>query len=312
MGSWLIMFILILLLILSTGMHLLIHWDIKKMTNQLEGIIENFGTNELVRTNTHHKTLNQLVTKINQLIHLFKQDQQYTEKRERELKQEITNISHDLRTPLTSIKGFSELLPDPSLSEEERKEFSAIILKKIDNLTIMVDSFYELSQMDSFDHQIIMEKQFLDQIVPETMLMFYDDFEKNELNVQLDESNVSPILADRKATGRIVTNIIQNALRYAKNYVTISLMEEEAYVTLSAVNDTDAENRPELHRLFDRTFKQDCGRTDGQLGLGLHIVKRLIDKQGGTVTADVQENEFRIYVSFKKWHDIERNADLTC
>src|SRR5690625_6003293 len=98
-------------------------------------------------------------TKINQLIHLFKQDQQYKDKQERELKQEITNLSHDLRTPLTSIKGFSELLTDPSLSAEEKKESLSIIQKKIDNLTMMVDLFYELSQMNSSDNKIIMALQ---------------------------------------------------------------------------------------------------------------------------------------------------------
>ena len=73
------------------------------------------------------------------------------ESREMELKQEITNISHDLRTPLTSIKGFSELLTDTSISEVKKKEFLAIIQKKIDNLTMIVDLFYELSQIDSSD-----------------------------------------------------------------------------------------------------------------------------------------------------------------
>src|SRR5690625_7018352 len=87
------------------------------MTNQLEEIIENFGTNELVRTNTHSKILNHFITKVNRLIQLFKEDQQHKEKGEKELKQEITNISHDLRTPLTSIKGFSELRSEEHTSE---------------------------------------------------------------------------------------------------------------------------------------------------------------------------------------------------
>lgn len=213
-SSWLIIIILVFLLIVSLGMLLLFYWDIRRMTKQLEEIIENFGTNELVRTNTHSSSLIRFITKINQLIHLFKQDQQHTQKREKQLKQEITNISHDLRTPLTSMKGFSELLHDPSLSEEEKKEFLAIIQKKIDNLTMMVDLFYELSHIDSSDNHMIMEQQFLDQIVIEAMLMFYDDIEKSKLRVHVDEVTVSPILADQKATNRIVTNIIQNALRY--------------------------------------------------------------------------------------------------
>ncbi len=300
-SNWLIITILIIPLTIVIGIILLFHWDIRRMTNQLDEIIENFGTNELVRTNTRSKTLNRFITKINQLIHLFKKDQQYMQMREVELKQEITNISHDLRTPLTSIKGFSELLTDASLSETEKEDFLAIIQKKIDNLTMTVDLFYELSQIDSLDNQMIIEQQFLDQIVIEAMLMFHDDFEKKQLKINMDEIHVAPILADQKATNRIMMNIIQNALRYAKSYVTIQLMEDEAYIKLVTINDVDAFDHTELERIFDRTFRLDTSRTSGQIGLGLHIVQRLINNQGGKVTANVQDDEFRIEVSFKKW-----------
>lgn len=300
-NSWLIIIILSFLLIVSIGMLLLFHWDMRRMTRQLEGIIKNFGTNELVRTNTHSKSLISFVKKINQLIHVFKQDQQKTQRKEKELKQEITNISHDLRTPLTSIKGFSELLADPSLSQAEKEEFLAIIQKKIDNLTMMVDLFYEFSQIDSLDKQLIMERQFLDQIIADAMLVFYNDFEKNQLKVHVDETAVSPVFADRKAANRIVTNIIHNALRYAKSYVTIYLIEEEEYVRLRAVNDMNEFDRTELHRIFDRTFRMDASRTGGQLGLGLHIVAQLISKQDGKAAADIHEDEFKIDVLFRKW-----------
>ena len=300
-SSWLIIIILIFLLIVSIGMFLLFHWDIRRMTKQLEEIIENFGTNELVRTNTHSKSLIRFITKINQLIHLFKQDQQQTQKREERLKKEITNISHDFRTPLTSMKGFSEMLHDPTLSEEERKEFLTIIQRKMDHLTMMVDLFYEFSQIDSTDKQLIMEQQFLDQIIVDAMLLFYNDFEKSQLKIHVDETPVSPIFADKKATNRIVTNIIQNSLRYARSYVTINLIEEKDYIRLRVVNDVDEFDRTELHRVFDRTFRMDTSRTGGQLGLGLHIVQQLINQQNGKVVADVHEDEFTIDVSFRKW-----------
>lgn len=271
------------------------------MTKQLEEISKNFGTNELVRTNTHNKNLARFAAKINQLIELFKRNQQSIERREMELKQEITNISHDLRTPLTSIKGFSELLTEPSISETDRKEFLDIIQKKIDNLIIIVDLFYELSQLDSSDKKLTLEKQFLDQIVVEIMLMFYDDFEKKQLTVEFDEGTVCPILADNKAIVRIVTNIIQNALTYAKSYLKISFVEEEKYIWLRAVNDVDKINVTELHRIFNRTYRLDSSRTGTHLGLGLHIVQQLVNKQEGRVVADVRGNEFIIEVSFKKW-----------
>ncbi|WP_240056661.1 sensor histidine kinase [Bacillus mesophilum] len=271
------------------------------MTRQLEDINEHFGTNELVRTNTHNKNLATFAAKINQLIHLYKQNQQSVERRELELRQEITNISHDLRTPITSIKGFSELLTDPSLSEEERKEFLTIIQKKIDNLTLIVDLFYELSQLHSSDKKLHMEKQLLDQTLVETMLLFYDDFEKKELKVDIKEASVSPILADQKATVRMITNIIHNALTYAKSHFTITLAEDEDYVVLKAVNDVDKMNSAELEMIFKRTFRLDQSRTGTHLGLGLHIVQELAEQQGGKVAAEVQENEFILSVYFKKW-----------
>lgn len=293
--------ILVFLLIVSVSRFLLLQWDVRRMTKQLEEISEHFGTNELLRTNTHNKYLARFADKINQLIILFKQNQQTFEKRELELKQEITNISHDLRTPLTSIKGFSELLSDPALSEEEKKEFLAIIQKKIDNLIMIVDLFYELSQLDSSDKKLIMEQQYLDQIVEETMLMFYEEFENKQLKVDLDENNVSPIFADRKAAVRIVTNIIQNALTYAKSYVTISLTEDDKYIWLRTANDMEETDISEPEQIFNRTFRLDSSRTDPQLGLGLHIVEQLVHKQGGEAVANVRENEFIIEVSFQKW-----------
>ena len=300
-SSWWIIMILVFLLIVAVCMLLLFHWDVKRMTKQLEKISGNCGTNELVRTNTHNKNLARFATKINQLIQLFKQNQQSVERREMELKQEITNISHDLRTPLTSIKGFSELLTDPSISEADRKEFLDIIQKKIDNLTMIVDLFYELSQLDSSDKKLTMEKQFLDQIVVETMLMFYEDFEKEQLEVQMDEGTIPAVLADNKATVRIVTNIVQNALTYAKSYLNISFVEEEDYIWLRAVNDVEKINAAKLQRIFNRTFRLDSSRTGTHIGLGLHIVQQLVNKQGGKAVANVHENEFMIEVSFRKW-----------
>lgn len=302
MNGWMILVVcMIPLLIISVGMLLLLHWDIKKMTQQLEGIIENFGTNELVRTNTHHQTLGQFAMKINQLIHVFKQNQQYQEKRETGLKQEITNISHDLRTPLTSIKGFSELVTDPAISEDEKRKYTKIIQTKIDTLTTQVDLFYELSSIDSLDNQLLMEKLFLDQLLSKKMLMFYADFEKSNLNVHFDELPETLILADEKAVERILINMIQNALRYAKANVTIEVVEEEKYIRLSAVNDVDAFNYAEIQHLFDRSFTMDTSRSSGQLGLGLHIVQQLVQKQGGKVSVDVNKDTFKIDVRFQKW-----------
>jgi len=276
------------------------------MTKQLERIIQHFGTNELLRTNTQNKTMNRFIMKINQLIRLYKKDQQKTEQREKKLKQEMTNISHDLRTPLTSLKGFSELLTDPKLSEAERNEFLHIVQRKIDHLTKTADLFYELSQINSLEHELNLEQLSLEQIVIETILMFYNEFEKRELTIYIDEKTVTPILADQKATERIIINIIQNALRYAKSYFSIDFVAEDEYVQLRAKNDVSEFDQTEVKRIFDRTYRVETSRTGDQLGLGLHIVQELIIKQGGKVAVDVQDNEFTINVYFRKIHSVDK------
>ena len=299
--SWLIILVLLLVLVVLGTMLLLMHWDIREMTKQLQDIHEHAGTNELVRTSTHNRSLSRFAAKINQLIHLSKQNQQAVEKRELELKQEITNISHDLRTPLTSIKGFSELLTDSSIPEAERKEYLAIIQKKIDHLTATVDLFYELSQLDSSDKKLLMEKQFLSQTVGETMLIFYDEFEKKQIRINFDERPISPVFADHQATVRIISNIMQNALTYAKSYLTVSFEEEEDYIWLRAANDVEGINGKELQKIFNRTYRLDPSRTGSRLGLGLHIVQQLVEKQGGKAAASVRDHEFVIEISFRKW-----------
>lgn len=300
MSSWLIIVILIIFLIIIFGLLILLYWDIKKMTKQLENIIQNFGTNELIRSNSQSKILTKFVMNINQLIQFFKREQQKMLKREKEIKQEITNISHDLRTPLTSIQGFTELLTDPNLTEEEKLEYIYIIQKKIDHLLMITDAFYEFSQIDSADKQLHLVQLELDQIVIETMLLYHEEFEKRNLTVYVGEGEIPPFIADRKASTRIVTNIIQNALRYAKSYFKIYFFEEEHYVYFRAINDVEQFNRQELNRIFDRTFRLDTSRASGHLGLGLHIVKRLIEIQAGKVTANIENDEFIIDVKFKK------------
>lgn len=301
MGSWLIIAILTGLLLILFSSYLLLQYDIRMMTKQLEGIVENFGTNEIVRTSTHNRSLSKFAANINKLISVFKQDQQRGGARELNLKQEITNISHDFRTPLTSMKGFSELLSDPTLAESEKKEYLAVVQKKIDHLIDIVDLFYELSQLNSFDQNMSIEKVNLNQTVIDVLLSFYDEFEKKQLKVHFEESEGLPILADQKAVSRIVANIIQNALTYSKSTVTIQVLEEGFYIRLQVTNDFESLDAAQVERIFDRTFRMDGSRSDGQLGLGLHIVRQLIGNLGGEAVADVDGDTFTLAVLFKKW-----------
>lgn len=301
MLSWLIIGILAVLLVFSLVALFLYRWDLKKMTEQLEEIIEHFGTNELVRTNISNKPLNRFVTRVNRLITLFKQDQQQSQKKTQELKQEITNISHDLRTPLTSIKGFSDLLMDGSLSADEKQEYLDIIQKKIDTLTMTVDLFYEISKLESADEQLMMARFSLEQVLVESVLAFHQDFEQREIQVSIDDKHLSELVwGDEKATKRIIINILQNALRYAKSCFTLNIVLEQNFLVLQAQNDTENFDVEKIDRIFDRSFTLDASRKDGQTGLGLYILRKLSEKQGGKAAAEYKDGNFVLKVWFPR------------
>ncbi|GKV69751.1 two-component sensor histidine kinase [Sporosarcina sp. NCCP-2716] len=302
MSGWLIAVVVVLagLLVAACSWVLVLQVELRKMTRQLDGIISNPGTNERVRTNTQSRPLSRFAAAVNRLIESSKQEQQQSRKAELDLKREITNISHDLRTPLTSIKGFSDLLSSSAVSPDEKAEYLSIVQKKIDHLVGTVDLFFELSQLDSLDSGPVLENVPLDQIIIDTMLTYHKAFEEKGFEVRMGRLTAAPALADRKAAGRIVVNIIQNALAYGKNYIAIELIEDAETMRLRAVNDTDAFDAEELERIFDRTYRVDPSRGGGQLGLGLHIVRQLAEKQGGSAAAWMEDEDFVIEVTWKK------------
>lgn len=291
---------LALISIYSISRLLLIRWDLQKMTAQLKNVNDNFGSNELVRTNTHQKQLSRFAAETNQLIHLYKENERYLERRENQLKEEITNISHDLRTPLTSIKGFSQLLLDDDIPNVEKEQYMAIIQGKIKLLTTQVDLFYELSSIDSADYKMNMEPVALDNIIEEKMLLFYDDFQKKGLEVRFATLPTSFILANEKAVERIIINIIQNALRYARTYFEVDIQEKDKYVCLRAKNDTTEITEADLSMIFNRSYQKDQSRRKGQLGLGLHILQQLLQKQGGEARAHLADDQFVLELYFYK------------
>lgn len=300
MNGWMVFSICLLVITgISITKLLILRWDMKKMAGQLKDVNEHFGSNELIRTNSHDQVTTEFAMEINQLIHLYKENERYLEKRETQLREEITNISHDLRTPLTSMKGFAQLLLE-DVPAANRKEYVDIILGKIDLLTNQVDLFYELSSIHSADYKLEMESVAINEVIEEKILLFYRDFQKQALDIQLSNMEEKYILANKEALERILLNILQNALRYATSYFHVRLQEEENYLSLYAENDTTELTEQDIAAIFNRSYRKDESREGGQLGLGLHIVKQLIEKQGGEVSAQLHDEKFILQLKFYK------------
>ncbi|SQC02245.1 sensor histidine kinase [Clostridium tetanomorphum] len=252
--------------------------QIKSLINQLTDINEN-KTHSKLTIGLLNKKIEKLTLKINEIIQLKKQSEGSKIKLERDLRKTIANISHDLRTPLTSIIGYIQFLKLDNISEAEKNEYVVIAEKRAKSLENLLNDFYELSLIESMDYELQSEKININRIVEEVVLGKYADFMNKGINptVEIPKENVY-ILGDAKAFERIIENLLGNTVKYAKDRVSISLQVEKNKTFIKVSNNVDNISKEDVQKVFDRFYMADKTRNGKGTGLGLSIAKGLIEK----------------------------------
>lgn len=291
----------IALIIVSVLLYLNIK-NTKKITNQIRDVIEFEQTNYKIQDLVPLKSHSELNYEVNRLLKDITEERIHYNKKINAYHEEILNISHDLRTPLTSMKGFMDIIESKYHQGEDITEYLNIVDNKIEVLNNLVETFYEISQIESDD--FLFEPEFLDlnELVSETMLAFYGDFEMKKLNVDMHLSDKLPeAYLDKKLTLRVFTNIIQNILKYGRSYCTVKSIATENKTELIFINDIseDLALSEDLEKIFNRSYTADTSRTKGSLGLGLVIAKKLVELQKGSISATLEDNIFQIKIEFK-------------
>ncbi|WP_052356536.1 sensor histidine kinase [[Clostridium] dakarense] len=297
-----IVFILIILLIPSvyfSARFFLLSKNIKGATNDFKEISENIEANRKLTFAYPNKEFENLLKEINEYLGKTQADKIRYIKREEEIRKEIENISHDLRTPLTSILGYLELMRDETSTNEEKEEYISIIERKSKGLQNLIQSFYDLSRLESKEYKMKMEVVDIHKELREQLLEFYNEFDKNGINVELDigEEPIS-ILGDINALERIFTNLIQNAIKYSETKFNVSLRKKDEEVIIIFANDTKGLHEYELEKLFKRFYMKDASRNNQSSGLGLTITNLLIQAMGGEIQAEVDKEWIRFKVKF--------------
>lgn len=301
---------------------ILLRINIKNIIKELRKT-RNTGYDRQLRVDLSDKNLNKLAKEINDNLSFQKNIKLETEKRSKILEQSVSDTCHDLRTPLTVIKGNLQLLEN-EVSSTEGKKYLEISKNKADDLKKMIDEFFELSVLESDSKAVELEK--IDAVA------FLTDFIiENETIIR--EKNITPeisfpekavnIRASSELLGRVFSNLISNTLKYAsdsfvlkvypeavnfeteelnaKNYKTEDLKEKVSMDELpldmecnmyhirigNRVKDPEA---IDIQHIFDRTYRADKARTDGSAGLGLYIAKLLLEKQKAKIKAIIEND----------------------
>ena len=260
-----------------------------------EGLDEKLrtDTNTLISISTGDRTVRTLAAQINNQLRVLRKERLKLQVGSDELTTAVTNISHDLRTPLTAICGYLDLLEQEPQSEKSGR-YLAVIRERTDAMRSLTEELFRYSVITATTDELCMEEVFLNDILEQSLAGFYGALSARGITpeLQMPEEKVVRRL-DAAALSRIFDNILSNAVKYSSGDLAVSLMPDGA-VTFS--NSAPSLSRVQAERLFDRFYTVETARSS--TGLGLSIAKLLTEKMGGTITAEYESGHLQICIAF--------------
>ena len=283
-----IIFLLIRLLILKS--------NLRSFTRELEKTSEN-GYDRFLRLTLGDRDMERLAAQLNNNLEHQKKMKLEEESEKRRMEQSVSDIAHDLRTPLTVIRGNLRMLSEEKLSEKGR-EYLKAAEGRAEVLKNMVDEFFELSLIESGD--LSMEKEKID--LTAFLAQFLVDNESMirarglEPDVRLPEKSII-INSDRGMLTRVMSNLLNNVCKYAKGSFMLSAAENGDGAEIVLENRIMEDAGIDTEHIFDRTYRADKARHDGSAGLGLYIVKLLVEKMDGSIEALAEDGRLKFRIT---------------
>lgn len=268
----------------------------KNIVHQIREI-KTKNTNVLVHSQGGGKAYTDLINEINFLLQEIRHSRVLYQQKSHALEQMMTNISHDLRTPLTSAMGYIQMIQTADITDDEKKREFAIIEKRLIRLENLINSFFEFSQIISNEKAPEGAECNITAILEESIANYYDDYcgKGRKIIFQCSKPKVL-IYSNKNMLLRIFDNLIGNALKHGVGDLMISVdLNETVQITFeNGLCNTDID----INHIFDEFYTTDISRTKGNTGLGLAIVKQFTEMLGGTVSAKILDGMLSVAVIF--------------
>ena len=250
-------------------------------------------TNTLIDISSRDPYMRKLAATINQQLRLLRRQRHQYLHGDQELKEAVTNISHDLRTPLTAICGYLDLLEGEEKSENVTRYLS-YIQERTQALKVLTEELFRYSVITSTAEDLALEPVSVKAVLEESIAGFYGAFTQRGITpiIRLPEAPVIRTL-NREALARIFSNLLNNALKYSDGDLEIILSE---HGEIAFTNTAYGLDEIQVGKLFDRFFTVEAARNS--TGLGLSIAKALAERMNGSITARYQDNKLSIHVYF--------------
>ena len=249
-------------------------------------------TNTLIDISTRDKHMRRLANAVNAELRKLRTERHRFQQGDMELKNAVTNISHDLRTPLTAIYGYLDLLNEEEKSEKTERYLS-IIKNRVNLLTQLTEELFRYSVIVSTKNNLDSEPVVIGSVLEESIASFYTALSERNItpNIKIPEEKVVRNL-DRSALMRVFSNLLNNAIKYSDGDLDITLSQDGTIIFANTASGLD---EVQVGKLFDRFYTVEAARKS--TGLGLAIAKTLTEQMRGTIKAKYENNRLSICIS---------------
>ncbi|MGN0622976.1 MAG: sensor histidine kinase [Oscillospiraceae bacterium] len=272
--------------------------QVRKTCRQLAFMRKN-ETNMRLTSDLPAGELNKLIDLVNGMIDDTERIRREALRGEESLKEAVTGISHDIRTPLTSLDGYFQLLSQ-SCSDEERAHYIGIIQGRISSLKDMLEELFTYAKLQNSAYEIECGQMDISKCAVDAMFTFYEDFKKHKIEPQVEVCEERLLInGNEEAVRRLVQNLLKNALEHGKSSISVRLFEKDSEAVFVCENDMEDTGDIDINKVFERFYKADSARAQTSTGLGLAISKALTEKMGGRISAEINGSVFRVTAALK-------------
>lgn len=250
-------------------------------------------TNTLIDISSNDKHMKELAASINKELRKLRAQRHRFKQGDMELKNAVTNISHDLRTPLTAICGYLDLLEEEEKSEAAERHL-AVIRNRAEILTQLTEELFRYSVIKNQEDSLDRETVVINSVLEESIAASYTALSGCGITpkIRMPEEKVVRML-DESALARVFSNLLQNAMKYSEGDLDITLSEKGEIIFANTASEL---NEVQVGRLFDRFYTVEAARRS--TGLGLAIARTLVEEMNGTISAEYKSNRLNICIFF--------------
>ena len=291
-----IIVLLLIILFIVIFYLVLLKRSLKKFANDLERKVSD-KSNVLLTCEVGDKDLVRVIERVNSVLDDNTRIRNDYENKNESLQKMITNVSHDLRTPLTSALGYIDIILRSDLAEDDKERYLKVIEERLKRLSVLVNSFFEFSKIISNDEKIVVSKVNLVNVLEKSISNYYEDFSKEDRVIQLnfDKRNIV-IDSNELMLSRIFDNLIGNAFKHSTGDLIINV-QVKSQLIIEFINDLIYDDL-DVNQIFDEFYTVDISRTKGNTGLGLAISKEFVEELGGTIKAEKDNGKLKITITF--------------